>query len=146
MGEYTALLNISIISYVHTYILVHLRISLCGQLHLGTIFAFFGLQWRHNDHGGVSNHQPHGCLLNRLFRHRSKKTSKLPVTGLCAGNSPGPVNSSHKRPVTRKMVQFDDVIVGVIYFHIYMFVLSCTYFQLLHMHLHRLPHEYKCSL
>ena len=27
--------------------------------------------------------------LNRLFQHRSKKTSKLRVTGLCAGNSPG---------------------------------------------------------
>ena len=36
----------------------------------------------------VSNHQPHDCLLNRLFRCRSKKTSKLRVTGLCAGNSP----------------------------------------------------------
>ena len=39
-------------------------------------------------HDGVSNHQPNGCLLNRLFRHRSKKTPKLRVTGLCAGNSP----------------------------------------------------------
>ena len=47
------------------------------------------LHWRHNDHGGVSNHQPHDCLLNRLFRRRSKKTSMLRVTGLCAGNSPG---------------------------------------------------------
>ena len=47
------------------------------------------LRWRHNDHSGVSNHQPHGCLLNRLFRRKSKKTSKLRVTGLCAGNSPG---------------------------------------------------------
>ena len=28
------------------------------------------------------------CLLNRLFRWRSKKTSKLRFTGLCAGNSP----------------------------------------------------------
>ena len=46
-------------------------------------------RWRHNDHAGVSNHQPHGCLLNRLFRRKSKKTSKLRVTGLCAGNSPG---------------------------------------------------------
>ena len=27
-------------------------------------------------------------LLNRLFRRRSKKTSKLRVTGLCTGNSP----------------------------------------------------------
>ena len=26
------------------------------------------------------------CLLNRLFMHRSKKTSKLHVTGLCVGN------------------------------------------------------------
>ena len=47
------------------------------------------LRWRHNDHAGVSNHQPRGCLLNRLFRRKSKKTSKLRVTGLCAGNSPG---------------------------------------------------------
>ena len=30
------------------------------------------LQWRHNDHDSVSNHQPHGCLLNRLFRRRSR--------------------------------------------------------------------------
>ena len=47
------------------------------------------LYWRHNDHDGISNHQHHGCLLNRLFRRRSKKTSKLRVTGLCVGNSPG---------------------------------------------------------
>ena len=68
------------------------------------------LHWRHNDHDGVSNHQPHGCLLNCLFGRRSKKTSKLRVTGLCAGNSPGPVNFPHKGPVTRKMFSFDDVI------------------------------------
>ena len=46
------------------------------------------LEWRHNGLDSVSNHQPHD-LLNRLFRHRSKKTSKLCVTGLCEGNSPG---------------------------------------------------------
>ena len=46
------------------------------------------LQWRHKGHDGVSNHQPRRCLLNHLFRCRSKKTSKLRVTGLCAGNSP----------------------------------------------------------
>ena len=68
------------------------------------------LHWRHNDNDSVSNHQLHGCLLNRLFRRRSKKTSKLRVTGLCVGNSPGPVNSPHKGPVTRKMFPFDDVI------------------------------------
>ena len=35
---------------------------------------------------------------------KSKKTSKLRVTGICAGYSP------HKGPVTRKMLPFDDVI------------------------------------
>ena len=46
------------------------------------------LQRRHYGHDSVSNHQPHDCLLNRLFRRRSKKTSTLRVTGLCAANSP----------------------------------------------------------
>ena len=47
------------------------------------------LHWRHNDHGGVSNHQPRAFLLNCLFGRRSKKTSNLRVAGLCVGNSPG---------------------------------------------------------
>ena len=64
------------------------------------------LRWRHNGYDSVSNHQPHDCLLNRLFRHRSKKISRLRVTGICAGT----VNSPHKWPVTRKMFPFDDVI------------------------------------
>ena len=84
----------------------------CSNIH-GTVIdgnKTDTLHWRHNDHDSVSNHQPHGCLLNRLFRRRSKKTSKLRVTGLCVGNSPGPVNSPHKGPVTRKMFPFDDVI------------------------------------
>ena len=51
--------------------------------------SHYSLHWRHNDHDGVSNHQPHDCLLNRLFRRRSKKTSKLRVTGLCVGNWSG---------------------------------------------------------
>ena len=66
------------------------------------------LQWRYNEHDGVSNHQAHDCLFNRLFRRRLQKTSKLRVTGLCARNSPVNVNSPHKGPVTRKMFQFYD--------------------------------------
>ena len=61
------------------FIVIHIIITI-------TINNKKTLQWRHND--GVSNHQPHDCLLNRLFRRRSKKTSKLRVTGLCEGNSP----------------------------------------------------------
>ena len=46
------------------------------------------VQWRHNGQEGASNHQRHHCLLTRLFGSRSKETSKLCFTGLCAGNSP----------------------------------------------------------
>ena len=56
----------------------------------------------HNGRDSVSNHQPRHCLLSLLFRHRSKKASKLRVTGLYMGNSPG----------TRKMFPFDDVIMA----------------------------------
>ena len=56
---------------------------------LHSICSVKSLHWRHNGRDSVSNHQPHDCLLNRLFRRRSKKTSKLRVTGLCVGNLPG---------------------------------------------------------
>ena len=44
--------------------------------------------WRHNGRDGVSNHQPHDCLLYRLFRRRLENTLKLCATGLRVGNSP----------------------------------------------------------
>ena len=56
---------------------------------MGSTTSIFPLQWRHNGRDSVSNHQPHDCLLNRLFRRRSKKTPKLRVTGLRAENPPG---------------------------------------------------------
>ena len=73
-----------------------------GGIH--TTFSWFivTLQWRHNEHDGVSNHLSLDGLLNRLFRRRSKKTSKLRVTGLCS--------SPHKGLLTRKKVPFGDVI------------------------------------
>ena len=46
------------------------------------------LKWRHNGRDGVSNRRRLDCLQNRLFRRRSKKTSKMRVTGFCEGNSP----------------------------------------------------------
>ena len=80
------------------------------------------LQWRHNERDGVQNHQPHDCLLKRLFKRRSLKTSKLRVTGLCEGG--GPVNSLHKGPVTRKMFPFDDVIM---YIHQWCLCHTCAF-------------------
>ena len=84
------------------------HVEILKRYTMSTRGDFITLQWRHNGHDGVSNHQHRHCLINRLFRRRSKKTSKLRDTGLCAGNSP--VNSPHKWPVTRKMFAFDDVI------------------------------------
>ena len=55
------------------------RITQCTDWSL----AHYTFLWRHNGSGSVSNDQPHDCLLNCLFRLRSKKTSKLRVTGLC---------------------------------------------------------------
>ena len=57
------------------------------SLRLPCNYRAYSLQWRHNERDDVSNHQPHDCLLNLLFRRRSKKTSKLRVAGLCEGNS-----------------------------------------------------------
>ena len=59
------------------------------------------LQWRHN--------VPHECFLNRLFRRRSQKTSKLRVTGLCEGNSPVTGEFPAKGPATRR----HDVIMSI---------------------------------
>ena len=68
----------------------------------------YTLQWRH-ERDGVSNHLLLYCLLNRLFRRRSRKTSKLRVIGLVWAIHQWPVNFPHKGPVTRKMFPFDDV-------------------------------------
>ena len=62
-----------------------------GELYMSLDVIPWTLPWRHNGRDNVSNHQPHDCLLNRLFRRRSKKKSTLRVTGLCAWNSPGTV-------------------------------------------------------
>ena len=53
-----------------------------------TCYSSNSLQWCHNEHDGASNHQRLDCLLNRLFRPRSKETPKLRVTSLCDANSP----------------------------------------------------------
>ena len=97
-----------ILSYVHTL-----------RLHGGIIASAVTLH-NHVEHyidGIMTTMAPQIASLTVVYsivysRRRSKKTSKLRITGLCAGNSPGPVNSLHKGPVTRKMFPFDDVIMG----------------------------------
>ena len=94
------------LNYTHMYatwlciqILAYMA-SLCRQQGIAGAKAYFSylktisimyqwrkyIKWHHNGSGSVSNHQPHPFLLNRLFRRRSKKISKLRVTGLCSGD------------------------------------------------------------
>ena len=63
-------------------------LSVANQLLMVNILKIYvPLRWRHTEHDGVSKYRRHNCLLSRLFRRTSKKTSKLRVTGLCARNS-----------------------------------------------------------
>ena len=84
-----------------SYVQIHMIYCMC--------LPRYSSQWRHNEHDGVSNRQPHDCLFNRLFRHRWKKTSKLRVTGLCKGNSPVTF-PAQRASNAEKMFPFDDVI------------------------------------
>ena len=65
---------------------LHYSYSMSSRIsqYIGLLKMQNTLRWRHNGCDSVSNHQPHDCLLNCLFKYRSKKTSKLCVTGLCA--------------------------------------------------------------
>ena len=77
---------------------------------VSTHAMLYSLQWHHNERDSGSNHRGLDCLLNRLFRRRSKKTSKLCVIGLCEGNLPVTIGFPLQRASARKIFQFDDVI------------------------------------
>ena len=63
-------------------------------------------RWRHNGRGGVSNHQPHDCLLNRLYRRTSTRHQSCASLAFVWGIRRWP----HKWPVTWKMFPFEDAI------------------------------------
>ena len=68
----------------HTFEINHVFQGLMSELHYGRSCTHYSDVIMST----ISNHQPYDCLLNCLFRHRSKKTSKLCITSLCEGNSP----------------------------------------------------------
>ena len=50
-------------------------------------------------------------VYSTVYSDADQRKHQSPASlALCVGNSPGPVNSPHKWPVTRKMFPFDDVI------------------------------------
>ena len=70
-------------------------------------------EWRHNGRDGVSNHQPHQCLLNYSNMYSGagqRKHQNVASLAFVRGIHRWPVNSPHKWPVTWKMFPFDDVI------------------------------------
>ena len=54
-------------------------------------------------------------ICSTVYSEADKKPSKLRVTGLCVGNSPGTGEFPHMWPVTLKMFPFDDVIMLTVY-------------------------------
>ena len=89
------------------------------------------LQWRHNDHDGVSNHQPYDFYSLVYSDADQKKHQSFASLAFVRGIHRGPVNSPHKGPVTRKMFPFDDVIMSFlrirdIYWPISLMVASST--------------------
>ena len=107
------LVNIALGNHLCDELISCQRKPLCSPS--GCIFPYSpneiqSLQWRHNGRDGVSNHQPHDGLLNRLFRCRSKKTSISASLAFVRGIHRWPVNSQRKGPATRRMFPFDDVI------------------------------------
>ena len=89
---------------------VYFSISACISSRVNLSVTLLSLLWCHNGRDVVSNHQTRNCLLNRLFRRRSKKASKHPSLAFVRGIHRWPMNSPHKWPVTRKMYPFDDVV------------------------------------
>ena len=82
------------------------------------------LQWRHNELDGISNHLPLNCVLNRLFRRRSKKTSKFRVTGLCEWNPPVTVGFPSQRASNAEKVSFSMASSCIAHSHVF-----CLFFR-----------------
>ena len=102
----------------HKVLIVYVLSGVCPFSHL----YFTPLLCRHNGRDSVSNYQLRDCLLNRLFNRRPRKTSKHQVIHRERVNSP------HKRPVTRKISSFDDVIMRYVTMCVFgLLITLCTY-------------------
>ena len=79
--------------------------SMIGECHEGVKT----LLWRHNACDAVSNHRRVDCLLNLLFRRRSKNTSKLRVAGLLKGSPTVTGAFPLQRTSNAEMFSFNNV-------------------------------------
>ena len=101
--------SIYCVRYLHS-IYTSLR-NICIIYHLSTVRwqrqKESSLQWRHDEHDGVSNHRRLDCLLNRLFKETIKAPRHRALWREFTGDRR---NSSPEGPVTWKSVSFHDVI------------------------------------
>ena len=67
---------------------VEMLVSLWNLTGASAAVITFCTERHYNKWDGVSNHRRLDGLLNRWFNSRSRKTSKLRITGLCEGNPP----------------------------------------------------------
>ena len=81
------------------------------------------VQWRHNEHDGVSNPSLTSVYSTVHSRRKSKNQDTYQIKrqssaslAFVRGNSRSPVNAPHKGPLTRKMLPFNDVIMVHKYF------------------------------
>ena len=93
----------------------------------------FTLHWRHNERGGISDHQPHDCLLNRLFKrtwktHQSSASlaflrgiHRWPLRGKCFHL----MTSSWSSPAT----WWPNVIINNECYKVYISVIKCDIFS-----------------
>ena len=92
--------------FVVTLFLLLISFALCPIRSMRPTWLLYTLQWRHNEHDSVSNHQRFGCLLSRYQAQIKENING----GLCKENSPVTGEFPAKGPVTRKVFPFDDVI------------------------------------
>ena len=114
-GYWFTKLKCPFIASIHT-------LYLSNMIYCTRIFHI-ALQLRHNERESFANDWCLDCLPKRLFRRRSKKTSKLRVAGLCEGNPQVTGGFLSQRASNAEDV-FDDVImsIGHAFIHCYMFI------------------------
>ena len=127
---YWYFINIHYFSYFH--VLDNVLFFLVNLVYVALTFSISS-QWRHNGHDGVSNNQPHDCLLNSLFM----RTSKLRVTGLCEVNWPVTGEFPAQRSSNTEMLPFDDVIMITHIRHLQTYV--CIYLYIAYLRIYMFP-------
>ena len=80
------------------------RLFFCSRI------AWIPLQWHHNEHDCISNHQHHDFYSTVYSSADQRKHQSSASLALVRGIHQVLVNSPYKRPVTQKMFPFDDVI------------------------------------